>query len=100
MIIKELCYLMEVKLIIVIICKQSNQNEINENINLENIINKDNIEINKNKNKDREKFDDFNNNLKSIETEKKDEEDNKSESIVIGDESINNINKNKNLVEN
>jgi hypothetical protein len=80
--------------------KQSNQNEINENINLENIINKDNIEINKNKNKDREKFDDFNNNLKSIETEKKDEEDNKSESIVIGDESINDINKNKNLIEN
>ena len=79
--------------------KVNNQKEINENINIENIINKDNIEINRNKNKDKEKFDDLNNNLKSIETtEKKGEEDNKSESIIVGNESVNEMN--KNLIEN
>ena len=64
----------------------NNQIEKNENINIENIINKENIEINKNKNNDIEKIDEINNNLKSIETGKK-EKDNKSESIIMGDES-------------
>ena len=68
-------------------------NEINENINIGNIINEKNIEINsKNRNEDKEKMN--NNNFMSIETEKKGE-DNKSESIIIEDESINDIEKGK-----
>ena len=75
----------------------NNNNEVNENVNIENIINEKDIEIKNNKNVEKEKM---NNNFRSIETEKK-EEDNKSESIFIEDESINDIEKNKdNLITN
>ena len=70
---------------------KNNENRISENINIENIVNKTNIEINKKKKDDIEKID-FNHhdNLKSVKAEKQ-EEDNKSEKDMIEIESNNDI---------
>ena len=73
----------------------NNENEINKNSN--NAVIQNNIEINRSNNKDIEKIDSNNDNLKIIKTDKK-EEDIKSESVIIEDESINHIEKSNDIL--
>ena len=79
------------------IMKENISNDQNkENINIENIIINNNEN---NKNKNREKIDNISDNLKSFETDKK-AKDNKSESIIIGDEQFEDIEKKGDLITN
>ena len=73
----------------------NNENEINKNSN--NAVIQNNIEINRSNNNDIEKIDSNNDNLKIIKTDKK-EEDIKSESVIIEDESINHIEKSNDIL--
>ena len=79
------------------IMKENISNDQNkENINIENIIINNNEN---NKNKNREKIDNISDNLKSFETDKK-AKDNKSESIIFGDEQFEDIEKKGDLITN